>query len=38
MGVIYAVVLGAARPDVLERAPALLEGEESLETDPLPAA
>jgi amino acid transporter len=37
VGVIYAVVLGATRPDVLERAPALLEGEESLETDPMPA-
>ena len=37
VGVIYAIVLGAIRPDVLERAPALLEGEESLETDPLPA-
>jgi amino acid transporter len=37
VGVIYAIVLGATRPDVLERAPALLEGEESLETDPMPA-
>jgi amino acid transporter len=36
VGVVYAVVLGALRPDVLERAPALLEGEESLETDPMP--
>src|SRR5215470_3836471 len=37
VGVLYAIVLGAVRPDVLERAPALLEGEESLETDPMPA-
>jgi pimeloyl-ACP methyl ester carboxylesterase len=37
VGVLYAIVLGATRPDVLERAPALLEGEESLETDPMPA-
>ena len=37
VGVIYAVVLGIVRPDALERAPALLEGEESLETDPMPA-
>jgi hypothetical protein len=37
VGVIYAVVLGIIRPDVLDRAPALLEGEESMETDPLPA-
>ena len=29
------LVLGAVRPQVLERAPALLEGEESLATDPL---
>jgi amino acid transporter len=36
VGVIYALVLGAWRPQALERAPALLEGEESLETDPLP--
>ena len=34
-GVAYALVLGAWRPDVLERAPALLEGEQSLATDPL---
>ena len=34
-GVAYALVLGAWRPDVLERAPALLEGEDSLATDPL---
>ncbi len=30
VGVTYMLVLGAARPGVLERAPALLEGEESL--------
>ncbi|HXP20822.1 MAG TPA: APC family permease [Streptosporangiaceae bacterium] len=36
VGVIYAVVLGAWRPQALERAPALLEGEDSLATDPLP--
>ena len=36
VGVIYALVLGRWRPQVLERAPALLEGEESLSTDPLP--
>ncbi|HEY7432494.1 MAG TPA: APC family permease, partial [Streptosporangiaceae bacterium] len=35
VGVIYALVLGAVRPGVLDRAPALLEGEESLEHDPL---
>ena len=35
VGVIYALVLAAARPQVLERAPALLEGDESLATDPL---
>ena len=35
-GIIYALVLGALRPQALERAPALLEGEESLATDPLP--
>jgi amino acid transporter len=35
VGVIYALVLGAVRPQVLERAPALLEGDESLATDPL---
>jgi len=28
-------VLAATRPGVLERAPALLEGDESLATDPL---
>ncbi len=35
VGVVYALVLGAWRPQVLERAPALLEGEDSLATDPL---
>jgi len=37
LGVIYALVLGAVRPDTLARAPALLEGDESLATDPLVA-
>ncbi|HEX9065840.1 MAG TPA: hypothetical protein VF843_12080, partial [Streptosporangiaceae bacterium] len=36
-GIIYALVLGALRPQTLERAPALLEGEDSLATDPLQA-
>ncbi len=36
VGVIYALVLGAVRPQALAAAPALLEGEESLATDPLP--
>src|SRR6266568_770069 len=36
VGIGYALVLGAWRPDVLQRAPALLEGEDSLATDPLP--
>jgi amino acid transporter len=35
LGIIYALVLGAARPRALERAPALLEGEDSLATDPM---
>ena len=35
LGVIYALVLGVLRPGTLERAPALLEGDESLATDPL---
>jgi hypothetical protein len=35
VGVIYAVVLGMVRPEALKRAPALLEGDESLATDPL---
>ena len=37
LGVGYALVLGALRPDALRRAPALLEGDESLATDPLVA-
>jgi amino acid transporter len=37
VGTVYALILGTVRPDVLERAPALLEGEESLEHDPMPA-
>jgi amino acid transporter len=36
VGAIYALVLGAVRPGVLANAPALLEGDESLATDPLP--
>jgi amino acid transporter len=36
VGVSYAIVLGMIRPAALERAPALLEGDESLATDPLP--
>jgi amino acid transporter len=38
LGVVYALVLGALRPDALERAPALLEGDESLASGPVPAA
>jgi amino acid transporter len=38
LGVGYALLLGRLRPAALERAPALLEGEESLATDPIPAA
>lgn len=38
VGVIYALVLGRVRPQALRNAPALLEGEESLATDPLPAS
>jgi amino acid transporter len=34
-GVIYALVLGVVRPQALRNAPALLEGEESLATDPV---
>ncbi len=37
LGVIYALVLGVLRPGTLKRAPALLEGDESLATDPLVA-
>jgi amino acid transporter len=36
VGAGYALILGWLRPDALRNAPALLEGEESLETDPLP--
>jgi amino acid transporter len=35
VGIIYALVLGAVRPGALQKAPALLEGEESLAVDPL---
>jgi amino acid transporter len=38
LGLIYALVLGAVRPQALKRAPALLEGDESLSTDPIVAA
>jgi len=37
-GVVYAVVLRVWQPDVLHRAPALLEGEEALAVDPLPVS
>ncbi|HUZ22941.1 MAG TPA: APC family permease [Streptosporangiaceae bacterium] len=36
VGVIYALALGVFRPRALANAPALLEGDESLATDPLP--
>ena len=35
VGIIYALVLGAVRPQALAAAPALLEGEDSLATDPV---
>ncbi len=38
VGVIYTFVLNAVRPRALERAPALLEGADSLATDPLVAS
>jgi hypothetical protein len=38
VGVVYALVLSITRPAVLERAPALLEGEEALAVDPMPAS
>jgi hypothetical protein len=38
LGVGYALVLGALRPDALKRAPALLEGDQSLAGDPILAA
>jgi amino acid transporter len=37
-GIVYAVVLRVVRPAVLQQAPALLEGEESLAGDPLPVS
>jgi amino acid transporter len=36
LGIIYTIVLRFTRPNVLRNAPALLEGEESLESDPVP--
>ena len=36
VGVIYPFALNALRPHVLERAPALLEGDEAAAVDPLP--
>ena len=36
VGIAYPLILGAWRPRVLEQAPALLEGEQSLASDPLP--
>ena len=36
VGIAYAVLLGVFRPTALANAPALLEGDESLGTDPLP--
>jgi amino acid transporter len=36
LGIIYTVVLAITRPTVLRNAPALLEGAESLEGDPVP--
>jgi amino acid transporter len=38
VGAVYALVLGAIRPGALDNAPALLEGDESIATDPLPPA
>jgi hypothetical protein len=38
LGVVYALVLGVLRPGALKRAPALLEGGESLAGDPIPVA
>ncbi len=37
-GIVYTIVLAVTRPKVLAAAPALLEGEESIETDPVPPA
>lgn len=36
LGVVYAIVLGIVRPQALAHAPALLEGAEALEGDPVP--
>lgn len=36
LGVVYALVLGIVRPSALAHAPALLEGAEALEGDPVP--
>ena len=36
VGIVYAVILGAARPAALQRAPALLEGSEDSGADPQP--
>jgi hypothetical protein len=36
VGIAYPLVLNAWRPHVLERAPALLEGDEAVAVDPLP--
>jgi len=38
VGVIYPFALNAWRPQVLERAPALLEGDDAVAVDPLPIA
>ena len=37
VGVVYAAVLSIARPGVLQRAPALLEGAESTDLESMPA-
>jgi magnesium-transporting ATPase (P-type) len=36
LGAVYTIVLALTRPTALSAAPALLEGAESLETDPVP--
>jgi hypothetical protein len=36
VGIAYPLILGVWRPRVLKQAPALLEGEQSLASDPLP--
>jgi amino acid transporter len=38
VGILYALLLGVFRPDALDRAPALLEGDDGLATDPLAVA